>query len=177
MIIGFEAFVDKVIKETGEKCKYVVYGTYSDHIILMMILAGFYTQFTMTMLFSSYALFFLITYILVMIFVLVMIATRKIGFGMSDSRFVYIKFKHFSYKGREAYDIMFENIKYLDVRKFLGMTFVKMSFIDGTGRFRRLKFRYAPIVMGLSVDKQKTNGLYIAKKLEEIQKVLDRGDF
>ena len=52
MIIGFEAFVDKVIKETGEKCKYVVYGTYSDHIILMMILAGFYTQFTMTMLFS-----------------------------------------------------------------------------------------------------------------------------
>ena len=142
MIIGFEAFVDKVIKETGEKCKYVVYGTYSDHIILMMILAGFYTQFTMTMLFSSYALFFLITYIIVMLFVLVMIATRKIGFGMSDSRFVYIKFKHFSYKGREAYDIMFENIKYLDVRKFLGMTFVKMSFIDGTGKFRKLKFRY-----------------------------------
>ena len=52
-----------------------------------------------------------------------------------------------------------------------------MSFIDETGKFRKLKFSYTSIVIGFSVDEQKKNGLKLLSKLEELQKVLDRGDF
>lgn len=178
MLIGFDAFVNKVIKASGEKCKSVVYATYSDHIVIIAILFAFYTSFSMNMiLFSSYKIFFLILYIIMFAFVMFMIATRKIGFGMTDTRFVYVKFKHIGYKDREVYEILFDKIKYLDVKRIFGVTYIKMSFIDEMGKFRKLKFRYAPIVIGLSVDVQKTNGLRIWKKLEELQKVLDRGDF
>jgi hypothetical protein len=178
MLIGFDAFVNKVIKTSGEKCKSVVRGTYDDHIIKIAILYAFYTSFSFNMvIFSSYKVLFLVLYVLITIFVLFMISTRKIGFGMTDSRLVYVKFNHIGYKDREVYEILFDKIKYLDVKRIFGMTYVKMSFIDETGKFKKLKFRYAPIVIGMSVDEQKTHGLRIWKKLEELQKVLDRGDF
>ena len=178
MLIGFDAFINKVIKASGEKCKSVVRATYDDHIIKIAIMYAFFTSFSFNMvLLSSYKVLFLILYILVTIFVFFMLATRKSGFGMTDTRFVYVKFKHIGYKDREVYEILFDKIKYLDVKRIFGMTYVKMSFIDEMGKFRKLKFRYAPIVIGMSVDEQKTHGLRIWKKLEEIQKVLDRGDF
>lgn len=178
MLIGFDAFINKVIKASGERCKSVVRGTYSDHIIVIVFLYAFYTSFSFNMvILSSYKVFFLVLYILISLFIFFMIATRKIGFGMTDTRFVYVKFKHIGYKEREVYEILFDKIKYLDVKKVFGMTYVKMSFIDETGRFKKLKFKYAPIVIGMSVDEQKTHGLRIWKKLEELQKVLDRGDF
>ena len=178
MIIGFDAFVNKVLKESGERCKEVVYATYGGKILIIFLLYMFYTSFSFNMvLFSQYRMFFLVLYILVSFFIFFMLATRRVGFGMNDSRFVYVKFKHINYKAREAYDIMFENIKYLDVKRFLGVTSVKMSFIDGTGRLKRLNFKYLPFVLGLSKDTQKKSGQKIYEKLIELQKVLDRGDF
>ena len=52
-----------------------------------------------------------------------------------------------------------------------------MSFIDSDGHFVKLKYYYTGIVIGLSTTLQKKNGLLISKKLKEIQKVLDKGDF
>ena len=178
MIIGFDAFVNKVIKESGERCKHVVYATYSGKIFTILILYMFYSSFSFNMiLFSSHRAFFLFSYIIVSLFIFFMLATRRVGFGMNDTRFVYVKFKHINYKAREAYDIMFENIKYLDVKRILGITSVKMSFIDGTGRLKRIKFKYSPFVLGISSSSQKQSGDKIYDKLIELQKVLDRGDF
>ena len=178
MIIGFDAFVNKVIKASGEKCKHVVYASYSDKIVLIFFLYMFYTSYTFNMItYSSYPLVFLVLYILITIFVVFMLTSRKIGFGMTDSRFIYVKFKHIGFKPRQIYDIVFDNIKRVDLRKFMGVTYVKLSFIDETGRLKRIKFRYSPTVLGLDKTQQKSNGIEIYNKLRELEKVLDRGDF
>ena len=83
MLLGFDSFVNRVIKVSGEKCKSVVYATYSDNIIMLAILVAFYTSFTMNMLFySNFGVFFLVLYILVMVFILFMILSRKIVFKL-----------------------------------------------------------------------------------------------
>ena len=178
MIIGFDAFVNKVIKATGEKCKSVVYATYGGKVFLILIMFMFYTSFSFNMvMYSKYRWIYLILYIIFAMFVFFMLATRRVGVGMNDTRFVYVKFNHINYKPREVYDIMFENIKYLDVRRVFGLTNVKMSFIDGTGRLKRINFKYSPFVLGISSSSQKDSGNKIYDKLIELQKVLDRGDF
>ena len=178
MIIGFDAFINKVIKESGEKCKHVVYATYSDKIVLIFFLFMFYTSYSFNMItYSSYPIVFLVLYVLVTIFVVFMLTSRKIGFGMTDRRFIYVKFKHIGFKSRQVYDIVFDNIKRVDLRKFLGVTYVKLSFIDETGRLKKIKFRYSQRVLGLDKIQQKNNGMEIYNKLREIEKVLDRGDF
>lgn len=178
MLIGFDSFVNKVIKAGGEKCKSVVYATYSDKLLLIIFLYTFYTSYSLNMvMYSGYPLLFLVIYILVTVFLFFLLFTRKAGFGMTDTRFVYVKFKHIGYKEREVYEILFKNVKRIDLRKIFGLTFVKMSFIDGTGRLKKIKFRYASVVLGMDHFKQKTNGKEIYEKLLELEKVLNRGDF
>ena len=106
MIIGFDAFVNKVIKATGEKCKSVVYATYGGKVFLILIMFMFYTSFSFNMvMYSKYRWFFLILYIIFAMFVFFMLATRRVGVGMNDTRFVYVKFNLINYKPREVYDI------------------------------------------------------------------------
>ena len=106
-----------------------------------------------------------------------MLFSRKIGFGMAEDKFVYVKFNHIGYKEKEFFNIPFENIRYLDVKKRFGSVMFRMSLIDHTGKFRRLNITFAPLVFGFSVTEQKYSGFEIYNKLIEIQKVLDRGDF
>lgn len=178
MLFSFDSFVNKVIKISGVKCNSIVMAVYSKNIILISLIFAFYTSFTFNIV-TIYdgGLLYLLLYLVVFLFTLFMLMTRKVGFGMTNNSFVYVKFKHIGYKEREVYEILFDNIKYLDVKRIFGTTYVKMSFIDETGKFRKLKFSYTSIVIGFSVDEQKKNGLKLLSKLEELQKVLDRGDF
>ena len=69
MIIGFDAFVNKVLKATGERCKEVVYATYSGKVLIIFFMYMFYTSFSFNMiLFSKYRMVFLVLYILVSFF-------------------------------------------------------------------------------------------------------------
>lgn len=96
---------------------------------------------------------------------------------MGEEHFLFVRFGHFRFKEKEIYEILFDNIKYLQFVSFFGFHFVKMSFLDNTGRFKKIHLFYHSIVIGLSVTEQKRNGLKITEKLLELQKILDRGDF
>lgn len=177
MILGYESLKAKVSKASGEKCKNVILATYSKSLVLLMFFVFFYTQYTMIMMGSQYAKFFLIMYILVMLYLIFILSTNRVGIGINEERLVYVRFSRIGYKAKKVYCIDFDNIKYLNVRKYLGNTSIKISFIDGSGHLVKTNFRYTGVVLGLPASEQKKNGKLVYDKLVELQKVLDRGDF
>lgn len=178
MKISYEGFCNKVNKFSGEKCKNVVLAKYHDNVLIISLFVTFFTYYSLYMvIFSGYKWFFLVLCIPIVIWVLFMLLSRKIGFGMAEDKFVYVKFNHLGYKEKEFFNIHFENIKYLDVKKRFGAVSFKMSLIDHTGKFRKINVSFASMVLGFNVVEQKYNGIEIYNKLMEIQKVLDRGDF
>lgn len=178
MKISYESFCNKINKIGGDKCKNVVLAKYNDKMLVIALFIIFFTYYSLNMvIFSGYRWFFLVLYIVVIIWILFMLFSRKIGFGMANDKFIYVKFNHLGYKEKEFFNIPFENIRYLDVKKRFGSVMIRMSLIDHTGKFRRLNISFAPMVFGFSVTEQKYSGFEIYNKLMEIQKVLDRGDF
>ena len=177
MILGYESLKAKVNNSSGEKCKNVILATYCKSILLLLFFVFFYTQYTIIMFASQYAKFFLLMYILVMVYLVFVLVTNRVGIGINDEKLVYVRFSRIGFKTKKVYCIDFNNIKYLDVKKMFGSTSVKMSFIDGSGRLVKTNFRYTSVVFGISNNEQKKNGKIICDKLIELQKVLDRGDF
>lgn len=177
MILGYESLRSKINKASGENCKNVILATYSKHFILLLLFVCFFTQFSFMMLLSSYRVFFLTMYVVIMLLILFVLITNRVGIGINDSRLVYVKFSRIGFRSKKVYAMDLDKIKYLDVKKFLGNTSVKMSFIDGAGKLRRINFRYTKMVFGISSSDQCKSGDIIRNKLIEIQKVLDRGDF
>ncbi len=171
MIFSFSSFCNRVKKNSERKVKYVVYGSYYGYTWIAFLLSCFFLDFV---LYSHYFLFF---FFLIFFLLLFFISTRRMGFGMGEEHFLFVRFGHFRFKEKEIYEILFDNIKYLQFVSFFGFHFVKMSFLDNTGRFKKIHLFYHSIVIGLSVTEQKRNGLKITEKLLELQKILDRGDF
>ena len=177
MIFSFESFCNKIKRNSEELVRYVVRGAwYGDTIKAFLIFCFFNYFFFLTVLSYSVALYYIL-YVVILMILVFYIATRKMGFGLSKNNFVYVRFKHFGFKEKEVYEIPFDKIKYLSVRKVFGFIFVKMSFLSNEDRFERIKFYYSSIIVGFSISEHRKNANEIYKKLKEIEKVLDRGDF
>ena len=108
---------------------------------------------------------------------IVYIATRRACFGVTKSGFVYIKLKHFLFKEKDVFEIPIKRIKYLDVKKILGVVYVKLYFISNTGKFERLKFGFSSLGLGFNLQEYKKNYQIVYKRLMDEQKILDKGDF
>ena len=176
MILGYESLRAKINQACGEKCKNVILATYSNHLFLLIFFVFFYTHYTFIMM-MKYAMLFGILYVLVMLYIVFILLTNRVGIGINEDRLVYVKFSGFGFKSKKVYCIDFDKIKYLYVKKILFNTNVKMSFIDWTGKLVKVNFRYTKTVLGISGNDQQNNGKVIVDKLIELQKVLDSGDF
>lgn len=175
MIFSFESLKNKIQNESKEIISNVVLAkSYGNNclLIFLYLFINYYLLFIPVIsMYVYYAEFFVVLVIFYIIF-----SSKKVGIGLSKNSLIYVKFG-LSYKTKKVYNVPLDSIKYLDVKKVLNLTLVNMSFIDSDGHFVKLKFYYTGIVIGLSTTLQKKNGLLISKKLKEIQKVLDKGDF
>lgn len=175
MIFSFESLKNKVKKESKELITEVVLAKkYGNNclIVFFYLLINYYLLFFPVL--HMYIYYILFTIVLIIFYLI--FKSHNVGIGLSKKSLVYVKFG-ISYKTKKVYNVPLDSIKYLDVKKILSITLVNMSYIDRDGNFIKLRFFYNSIVIGLSTTEQKKNGLLIAKKLKEIQKVLDKGDF
>lgn len=172
MVFGYDSFCTRVKRLSKHKLNHIIYASWSNNTFRILFL-----YFLFDMLFLPLLSYYFFLNILSFIFVFVYFYTRKCGFAMSDNGFFYVRFSHFGYKAKEYYEISFDNVKYLSVRKFLFMNFIKMSFISDTGKFRKIRVYYSNSGIGLKYTLQGIGGKVIFDKLIEMQKVLDRGDY
>lgn len=176
MFFSFDSFALKLKKYSQDKIKEVVCGTWYGNTILIILLTLFVYYFGCVF-FRLNNVISLIFYIVLMIILVVYISSRKIGFGLGDKGFCYGKAKILKGDFYKFSDIPFERIKYIDVKKFFSFTFVKVSFISDDLKLEKLKFCFNTYVFGFSLSEHKKNALVIRKKLEEIQKIVDKGDY
>lgn len=175
MIFSFESLKNKVKKESKDSIREVILAKrYGNNclLIFLYLLINYYLLFIPV---SSMYVYY-IEFIAFLIIFCLIFNSKRVGIGLGKNSLVCVKFG-LSYNVKKVYDVSLDSIKYLDIKKFLSLTLVNLSYIDKDGKFVKLRFFYNNIVIGLSTTEQKKNGLVITKKLKEIQKVLDKGDF
>ena len=175
MLFSFESLKNKIKNQSKDVINYVIYArSYGSNCLLIFfyMLINYYLLFFP---FISITIYYIVFFLVLIIFC-VIFDSKKVGVGLSKNSLVYVKFG-LTYRIKKVYEVPLDEIKYLDVKKLFGITLVNMSYIDSDGKFTKIRFFYNTIVIGLSVTEQKKNSLLITKKLKEIQKVLDKGDF
>ena len=176
MIFGYESFLYIFKKNCDKKVLRAVYGNTKGPVISYVIVTFFLSVFFLFG-FARIAMwlgFLLAVFCYVGLFAI--IATRRMGLGLTEDGLVYLRLRLINQKPKEVVVIPFDNIRYLNVKKFIMTTHVTISFIGEDGKFRRIKLLYNALAIGFSTQ-QEMNGNFIREKLQEIQKVLDRGDF
>lgn len=176
MFFSFDSFVLKLRKYSQNKIKEVVCGTWFGNTILVIVLS-ILIYYMGCMIFRLNRILSIAFYIFLLFILVIYILSRKIGFGLGDKGFCYGKAKIFKGDFYKFSDIPFERIKYVDVKKFFSFTFVKMSFISDDLKIEKILFCFNTYVFGFNLNEHKKNAIIIRNKLEEIQKIVDKGDY
>lgn len=176
MFFSFDSFVLKLKKYSQNKIKEVVCGTWYGNTILVIILT-IIIYYMGCMIFRLNHILSIVFYIFLLFIIVIYISSRKIGFGLGDKGFCYGKSKILKGDFYKFSDIPFERIKYIDVKNFFSFTFVKMSFISDDLKLEKILFCFNTYVFGFNLNEHKKNAIIIRKKLEDIQKIVDKGDY
>ena len=176
MFFSFDSFVLKLKKYSQDKIKEVVCGTWYGNTILLIFLTIFIYYFGCVF-FKLNRVLYITFYIILFIILVVYISSRKIGFGIGDKRFCYGNVRFLKPDFYNVCDVSYDRIRYINVIKIFSFTLVKLSFISDDLRLKKLRFCFNSYVFGFSLNEHKKNALLIRKKLEEIQKIVDKGDY
>lgn len=172
MIFGYDSLLMKFRENSEEKVKSAVFCIWYGNTIKVFCLSIFLL--CIIALIPNEVVFYMLYFIL-FLFLMVYLGTRRSALGLTKNNFVYIRFKHLFYKPKEVYEIPFDNIMDIKLKKIFGTSYVVMTFISNQKKFRRVKFRFSSLVLGMLEQKKTSKEIY--DKLREIQKVIDRGDF
>ena len=100
---------------------------------------------------------------------------RRAAIGITDGGLLIMHFKMFRLESKKVYDIPMDKIRSITVSKFgLGIT-LKISFISEDGILEKKKYKFSTFVIGSAEKRMFSENVY--KKLVDIQKVIDKGDF
>lgn len=176
-MFSYEYFLKKMNKCSDDKIEYGVFGGWYGNTLYAIII----------FLIIRYVVFHLLRnisfkigmsiLILLWIGLILYLVNRRCGMGIGKKRLVYIIFKPFTRSEKRIYDIPYEKIKYLDVKKILGINFVKMSFISDIGKIKRIYCFFSSFNIRKDSIEFNKSSKEIVNKLLEMQKVLDKGDF
>lgn len=159
-----------------EKVLRALYGTTRGPIFIPVFMTVIISTFLLYAFAGVNVVVAIVLFILCYVVLMYIFASRRMGLGLTSDGLVYMRLRLINQKPKEVIVIPFERIKFLDVKKFLFTTNIKMSYINDDGKFKRLGVAYNPFVIGF-MSQQEMNGNIIRERLQEIQKVLDRGDF
>lgn len=173
MIFGYESLLMKFRENSEEKVKSAVIGTWYGNTLMVLGITLFIILFMSCII--SNMMVFNVLYLIFFISIYIYISTRRASLGITKNNFVYIRFSHLFYKPKEVYEIQFDNIKDIKLKRFFCITNVVMTFISNDKKFRRVKFKFSSFVFGMLEQKKTSKEIY--DKLKELQKVIDRGDF
>lgn len=176
-MFSYEMFINKMQRFSEEKVKNVVYANwYGNTIILFLIFLVIFDFLNVVVARINLTLYYII-YFTLLIGLFLYIGSRKAGLALTENRIVYVKFKHIGYREKEVYEIPFDKIKYLTVRKIFYMTMVNVSFLSNTGQLKRVKVLFSSNMIGPGASKFRENSKEIYAKLKDVQRIVDKGDF
>ncbi len=176
-MFSYEYFLKKINKCSDDKIEHGVFGGWYGN-TLYVVLIFLVVRYIVFHLLRNVSFKIGMSVLLILWVILILyLVNRRCGMGIGRNRFVYIIFKPFTSNEKRVYDIPYEKIKYLDVKKFLGINFVKMSFISDIGKIKRIYFFFSGFNIRKDSIEIKKSSKEIISKLSEIQKVLDKGDF
>lgn len=172
---NYQEIVKLVKKNSEEKIDYAVFGVWTEYTFLAFLIFLFVYDLSIV-LFGRFGIQVWLFIVLIMIFMFSLyFRTRKVGIGVTKNRVVYVKVSHLGYKEKKIFEIPYEKIKYIDVRKKLYLVFVKITFISDIGKLEKVKFNFSTFMAGSEDFKKNSIGVYT--KLVNVQKVIDKGDF
>ena len=170
--------ITKLVKKfSEEKVEHTIFGEWTKYtwVVILVFLLVYDLSIT---LFGRFGLQKWLFVVLIIFFIFsIYLNTRKIGLGVTKNRLVYVKVSHLGYKEKKVFEIPYEKIKYIDVKKFFSLLFVKMSFISDVGKLEKARFYFSTFYIGFASYDCKQNSLAIYNRLMEIQKKVDKGDF
>lgn len=173
----YNQYCKLVNQYSEEKVKTQTICNWYGNTIFVALLAIFLNDILFFLLYRFHYYFYLAAYFLLFFFMIVYLCTRKAGVGFTAQRMLYVQFHHFGIKIKHYYEIPFEVIRSISVRKILNTYFISVSFIDSSGKLEKRKFYFAKRYIGFNSDEIIKNRLAIVHQLMEMQKVMDRGDF
>lgn len=166
----------KVLKELSEeKVNHILYGMWTKNTLLYIAIFLLLYELSTVVLFAFGRLVWFILVMIMFVILMFFLLSRKVGIGITENRFIYVIFKRIGYKEKRIYEIPYDKIRYIDVKKRLGSVIVKMSFISDVGKLERIKFNFKTIMIGSENFNKSSKEIY--EKLLNVQKIVDKGDF
>lgn len=168
--------ITKLVKKfSEEKVEHAIFGEWTKYTWLVVLIFLFVYDLSIV-LFGRFGLQKWLFIVLIIFFIFVAyLNTRKVGIGITKNRMVYVRVSHLGYKEKKVFEIPYDKIRYIDVRKFFSLVFVKMTFISDLGRLEKIKFNFHTFMIGSEDFRKNSKAIYT--KLVEVQKIVDKGDF
>lgn len=176
-MINYGRYLKLMDDYSEEKLKNKIICNWYGNTFLILFLVIFLVEFMYSFLFRYNYQLYILFYVLLLLIMFGYLVTRKAGFGITENRIVYVKFKHLGIKINKFEEVPFEKIRNINVRKFLGVRMIFISYISSQGKLEKVKIYFPKKYFGFNSDEIMNNRKEIVNKLEEMQKVLDRGDF
>lgn len=101
--------------------------------------------------------------------------TRRASIGIGNNELMILHLKALKVEVKKAFNIPVDKIRSITVRKFFSGVSLKISFISEEGKLEQKKYGFSTFIIGSAERREFAEKVY--KKLVEIQKVVDKGDF
>ena len=177
MIFGFESLLGVVRKNSEENIKNVVFCNWYGTTILALFIYLIINELLFAVLKNFPIAIYYIAISILTFCLILYLSSRRAVIGCGKNNFIFLKLALIRLKATEVKEIPYEKIKSIDLKKFLIFYFLKISFINNTGKFQKLKITFSSFVFGLNNSDYKKSFKEVVNKLTEYQKILDKGDF
>jgi hypothetical protein len=112
---------------------------------------------------------------IIFVVVPVVVLTRKASIGIGEDELMILHLKAFKVEVKKSFNIPVDKIRSITVRKIFSSVSLKISFISEEGKLEQKKYGFSTFIIGSAERREFAEKVY--KKLVEIQKVIDKGDF
>ncbi len=166
----------KLFRENDyKKYKYIALGSIRENLFKLIII--YLVLFDLSVMLSvrvHQGLGSIVMFIVTMVFAYIAFC-RSTGIGINDEGLMFIRLKLFKFEAKKVFEIPFDKIRSITVKKGLVNTKLKISFISQEGRLEKQTYVFSTFVLGN--PEQQDNARKLTSKLIDIQKVIDKGDF
>lgn len=108
-------------------------------------------------------------------FMCLVLFSRRAAIGIYDDGLLIINLKAIKVESKKVYNVPIDKIRSITVSKYGLGAKLKISFISEDGVLEKKKYSFSTFIIGSAERKKFAEDVY--KKLVEIQKVIDKGDF
>ena len=171
----FNVISKLVRKNSEEKVEHAIFGQYTNHTWLAFLCFLTIYYFSLSFIRIIGLKIWMIIFVIIFLLYFIYLVTRNVGLGITKNRFIYVVLRHFGYKEKKVFEIPYDKIKYIDVKKVFFNIFVKVSFISEVGKLEKIKFNFRTSLVGSENFRNDSKAIY--NKLVEVQKIVDKGDF